>query len=636
MKDRARLISLGVENGITDLSDIKNSYNEYRANNKFEFGSFLGNAVKNTVSNIAKNSDKMIIRDRQEKYIKKMQAIGLTASPEELEKISKMPISEGPKDAIEEAFSQYTTSPYDTYENAMQYAEENGYLDYLISQGRRVQKERVIAARNEDPKLTNRRHISLADTYSTATAGSKYDLSSISYNPDIIDAIASNLPAGMDIYKALALPVQETHLGQGANGTNLHPDQGIIRSLINNHNYELNLAYFSDAATYVRRAYARAYPRKANEELSKYIARREKAIKTMYDTEAFKEQYPDLYRTANNLAKAEYSEQRWNKSNEEVTPTESYLSHALKKYNSGTYNPNNSEAYNAATIRYIMELKKSKALQEYLRSKGYIKSHGGNLYSEGGPMEEMVPPEVKAALAIDYNNPTLTSEAGRQTYDRYIEEGPSKSTPNLDVGEPFRRVVSGASAVGSALNTAAAITAATGVGVPASLPMSVAGTILQVPDLVVDSIDLLVDLVKPAGTKPADMVDRNDVSNMLDLSADLIKDAPSTAAQFFPGKNGKMIKIPGTIGKQLGLIDGILDGYYAITGNKLTEIPSLGEGYGEPSTYTGYTEIVDNPYFPVTPYKERTRRTFRLNPKPLGPPTEQEMMNRVLDFNLSQ
>lgn len=276
-------------------------------------------------------------------------------------KLNPKKVKENRLQNIDNEFSKYPQSPNESYEDAIKWAETNGYIDYMLSQGRAIQKERVIEAANQDPVQSDRSYIPLKDTYSKKIAGTVYDLSSLKYNPDLIDIIANNLPEGYDIYKALALPIIETSLGQGYKETKLNENLGYIRSLINNHSYELNLGYFNDVAQYVRNS-----AEKGDGKVSDLI-------KEVYDIEKFKKNHPDLYKRMNNDAKSRFTKRRWTQNNSEYEPMkDSYMKHALKQLKDGKYNLGNS-GYNTRIDNMANILKTSKELNNYLKSKGYTK-----------------------------------------------------------------------------------------------------------------------------------------------------------------------------------------------------------------------------------------------------------------------
>ena len=276
-------------------------------------------------------------------------------------KLDPSKVREGIVENINREFSQYPTSPNTSYEDAKKWSEENGYIDYMLSQGRAIQKGRVLEAASQDPVKSGRAYIPLKDTYSKETAGSVYDLSTLKYNPDLIDLIANNLPEGYDIYKALTLPIIETSLGQGYKGTNLGGNLGYVRSLINNHSYELNLGYFSDVAQHIRNVW-----QKGDGNISKLI-------KEVYDIDTFKKNHPDLYKRMNDDAKEKFSKRVWTRNNNEYTPVEdSYMKHALKQLKDNKYNPGRSD-YETRVDRMANILKTSTELNDYLKSNGYIK-----------------------------------------------------------------------------------------------------------------------------------------------------------------------------------------------------------------------------------------------------------------------
>lgn len=276
-------------------------------------------------------------------------------------KIDPNKIKEDRLQNINIEFSKYPQSPNTSYEDAVKWSEDNGYIDYMLSQGRAIQKGRVIAAANQDPVQSERAFIPLKDTYSKKTAGTVYDLSSLTYNPDLIDIIANNLPEGYDIYKALTLPIIETTLGQGYKGTNLSSNLGYVRSLINNHNYELDLGYFNDVAQYVRNS------------IEKGDGKASDLIKEVYDIEQFKKNHPDLYKRMNDDAKTRFTKRRWTQNNSEYEPMkDSYMKHALKQLKDGKYNLGNSD-YATRVDSMATMLKTSKELNDYLKSKGYTK-----------------------------------------------------------------------------------------------------------------------------------------------------------------------------------------------------------------------------------------------------------------------
>lgn len=277
------------------------------------------------------------------------------------ETLDRGKIKEGRLQNIDKEFSKYPTSPNTSYEDAIKWAENNGYIDYMLSQGRAIQKGRVLEAANQDPVQSERDYIPLKDTYSKKTAGTVFDLSTLRYNPDLIDIIANNLPEGYDIYKALTLPIVETSLGQGYKRTNLSSNLGYVRSLINNHDYELNLGYFNDVAQYVRNVW-----QKGDGNISDLI-------KEVYNIDTFKKNHPDLYKRMNDDAKEKFSEKVWAKNNNEYTPVEdSYMKHALKQLKDGKYNTGNSD-YKTRVDRIANILKTSTELNDYLKSNGYIK-----------------------------------------------------------------------------------------------------------------------------------------------------------------------------------------------------------------------------------------------------------------------
>lgn len=277
------------------------------------------------------------------------------------ETLDRGKIKEGRLQNIDKEFSKYPTSPNTSYEDAIKWAEENGYIDYMLSQGRAIQKGRVLEAANQDPVQSERDYIPLKDTYSKKTAGTVFDLSTLRYNPDLIDIIANNLPEDYDIYKALTLPIIETTLGQGHKRTNLSSNLGYVRSLINNHDYELNLGYFNDIAQYVRNVW-----QKGDGNISDLI-------KEVYNIDTFKKNHPDLYKRMNDDAKERFSERVWTKNNNEYTPVEdSYMKHALKQLKDGKYNTGNSD-YETRVDRMANILKTSTELNDYLKSNGYIK-----------------------------------------------------------------------------------------------------------------------------------------------------------------------------------------------------------------------------------------------------------------------
>lgn len=274
--------------------------------------------------------------------------------------------------AIDEAFSKYPSSPYESWEESKKWAEENGYIDYMSSQARRIQHDRVRKAKSYDYEDSGRKYLSLKDTYNKKYEKSQYNISSINYPPDLIDAIAENLPEGMDIWKALTLPIHETHIGQGSEGTNLPTKEGVVRAFINNHDYELNLGYFSDIAQHLRNVVRSVYPKGSAETDKDYSSRIEGYIKETHNLDTFKINHPKLYAKMNEDAKRKFNKRRWEQNNKEIEFNEPYLKHALTKYEKGTYN-NGDLNYNKETEIFTRELKKSKTLREYLKSKGYIK-----------------------------------------------------------------------------------------------------------------------------------------------------------------------------------------------------------------------------------------------------------------------
>lgn len=277
------------------------------------------------------------------------------------ETLNRGKIKEGRLQSINKEFSKYPTSPNTSYEDAIKWAEENGYIDYMLSQGRAIQRGRVLEAANQDPVQSERDYILLKDTYSKKTAGTVFDLSALRYNPDLIDIIANNLPEGYDIYKALTLPIIETSLGQGYKRPNLSSSLGYVRSLINNHDYELNLGYFNDVAQHVRNVW-----KKGDGNISKLI-------KEVYDIDTFKKNHPDLYKRMNDDAKEKFSKRVWTRNNNEYTPVEDpYMKHALKQLKDGKYNTGNSD-YKTRVDSMATILRTSKELNDYLKSKGYIK-----------------------------------------------------------------------------------------------------------------------------------------------------------------------------------------------------------------------------------------------------------------------
>lgn len=277
------------------------------------------------------------------------------------ETLDRGKIKEGRLQNIDKEFSKYPTSPNTSYEDAIKWAEENGYIDYMLSQGRAIQRGRVLEAANQDPVQSERDYIPLKDTYSKKTAGTVFDLSTLRYNPDLIDIIANNLPEDYDIYKALTLPIIETTLGQGHKRTNLSSNLGYVRSLINNHDYELNLGYFNDVAQYVRNVW-----QKGDGNISDLI-------KEVYNIDTFKKNHPDLYKRMNDDAKERFSERVWAQNNEEYAPVEdSYMKHALKQLKDDKYNTGNSD-YKTRVDRIANILKTSTELNDYLKSNGYIK-----------------------------------------------------------------------------------------------------------------------------------------------------------------------------------------------------------------------------------------------------------------------
>ena len=412
MTDKAKYIQLGVSNGITNLDIIRDTYNKLKINRAIPAFS-NGGGIINKFSGEENNPTQQMSKASPMPWYKKAYYT-LTGAPvydtgtlkeaitkaynegHELETIiwnnnaytaefspqdyqeyldnsrmgtfATMGSSNPDYSAIDKEFSKYRDSPYDTWDNAKNWAEKNGYLEYMSSQARRVQKSRVKLAYNQDPIPTGRRNISLADTYSKDDLGSMFDLRSISYNPDYIDAIARNLPPGMDIYEALTLPIHETHLGQGSKGTNLPLNQGVMRALINNHAFELDTSYFSDIAQHIRNV----AHKKIGETNKAYRKRLQTYISASKDIDEFKRKYPDIYKAANADAKARFNRKRWEHNNSEASYDGSYLEHALKKYHEGTYNSKEPE-YVTNTKKYIKVLKRSKELEKYLRSNKYIK-----------------------------------------------------------------------------------------------------------------------------------------------------------------------------------------------------------------------------------------------------------------------
>ena len=295
------------------------------------------------------------------------------------------------KDLINKEFSKYITSPNSSYQEAINWANNNGYIDYMLSQGRAIQKQRVEEALRQDPVNSKRPWISLKDTYSKDTAGSNTDLSALQYNPDIIDLIARNLPDNYDLYEALTLPIHETHLGQGNKRTNLNTGLGTIRSLINNHRYELGLKYFSDVEQHLKNVY-----RKSDGDLRKLL-------KEVYHIDQFKHDYPDLYSRMNEDAKSKFNEKRWNENNKEYTKVAiPYMRHALEQYKKGTYNYAVRDKYESDTKAMAKALRKSETLKKYLESQGYINS------------------QEKTSINKKYFVPEKPKEDLKKTYSGYI------------------------------------------------------------------------------------------------------------------------------------------------------------------------------------------------------------------------
>lgn len=272
------------------------------------------------------------------------------------------------EDAIERLFSKYPTSPNSSWEEAQEWINQHGYIDYMASQARAIQKSRVLNARAQDPVHTGRQSIPLSDINTDKNdIGSKFDLRLLAYNPDVIDLIANNLPKGYDIYEALTLPIHETHLG--INGTNLSEEEGYIRALINNHKYELDLGYFNDIAQYVRNV-VKKNPGESSKDYKKRI---NGLIKETHDLETFKQNHPDIYNAMNDDAKIRFTKKRWEENNSEYNTGDiSYMMHALTQYQNGTYNQGEPN-YVPNTKKYTNILRRSKNLQRYLKSKGYIK-----------------------------------------------------------------------------------------------------------------------------------------------------------------------------------------------------------------------------------------------------------------------
>lgn len=417
MADKAKYIKLAVQNKVTSLSDIIDTYNIYanggniydgttedtqQMNNKYIdtnstkdnsmpwykdlYYSILGTPKYNTPTlkeAIFKaydnnNFNEPIIwngnaymaklNDADTEEYKKSRGIEIPGYFEDPVGAITFNNSSGNRfiDAINKEFSKYPTSPNDSYEGAIEWANKNGYIDYMLSQARAIQKGRVLEALAQDPVSTNREHIPLKDTYDKSLASTAYDLRNITYDPDIIDLIATNLPEGYDIYEALTLPIHETHLGQGNKGTNLSKDQGLIRALINNHNYELDLGYFSDVAQHMRNVWRRSDGSKDDlKRLQKYITG---------DLDGFKRKYPDLYRRMEEDAKLRFLRRTFNRNNSEYKKVETpYIKHALNLYRANKYNLGEGEKYIIDTKEYTRILKRSKALRNYLLSKDYIK-----------------------------------------------------------------------------------------------------------------------------------------------------------------------------------------------------------------------------------------------------------------------
>lgn len=272
---------------------------------------------------------------------------------------------------IEEEFSKYRTSPNDSWESAKAYAAENGWIDYMYSQARAIQKNRVLSALHQDPRSTGRGSIPLKDTYSKDIERSPYNLTLYKYDPDLIDLIAKNLKKGEDIYTALTLPIHETGIGYKIN---LPVEQGTVRSMINDHNYELGTSYFNELAQYVRNSAPRYTPRKSGETDIAYRRRIENLVKEATgDLYTFKENYPEIYTAMEEDASNQFNEENWNKYNSEYTSMSTpYIRHALDLYMSGNYNNGNKERYSADTAKFTEVLKRSKELKKYLESQGYI------------------------------------------------------------------------------------------------------------------------------------------------------------------------------------------------------------------------------------------------------------------------
>lgn len=275
------------------------------------------------------------------------------------------------EDYINEEFSKYRTSPNDSWESAKAYAAENGWIDYMYSQARAIQKNRVLNALHQDPRSTGRGSISLKDTYSKDIERSPYNLTLYRYDPDLIDLIAKNLKKGEDIYTALTLPIHETGIGYK---TNLPVEQGTVRAMINDHNYELGTSYFNELAQYVRNSAPRYTPRKSGETDIAYRRRIENLVKEATgDLYTFKENYPEIYTAMEEDASNQFNEENWNKYNSEYTSMSTpYIRHALDLYMSGNYNNGNKERYSADTAKFTEVLKRSKELKKYLESQGYI------------------------------------------------------------------------------------------------------------------------------------------------------------------------------------------------------------------------------------------------------------------------
>ena len=265
------------------------------------------------------------------------------------------------EETVNKNFNKYPKSPNSSYEEAKKWMDTYGYIDYMYSQARNIQKKRIIDASHQDPKRTGRKFIPLNDIPVNSEDAKKFDLSLLEYDPDIIDLIATNLPEGYDIYEALTLPIHETHLGRRK--TNLSVNEGRIRALINNHNYELDLYYFSDIAQHVRNAAKKLDIKKGIGDL----------ILQTHDLETFKKNNPKLYKEMNRDAKERFNKKRWEQSNSQYKDVDvPYMMHALLQYRDGKYN-RGEPGYVNDTKEYTKKLKQSPGLRKYLISKGYIK-----------------------------------------------------------------------------------------------------------------------------------------------------------------------------------------------------------------------------------------------------------------------